>query len=259
MSMFKKVVRGSLRTMGFDIVRYPPPFAHPPTSDGLGVDPFRDIQFFLRKKEAPLILDIGANEGQTVDAFKEYFPKARIHSFEPSPQTFDKLRHKCELLEDVVTWNLGVGSCQSQLPFHENSYSNMSSFLEPDEFAWGRVVKTIHVDVVTVDQFAMDNQIEFVDLLKSDTQGFDYEVVLGATDLMKQNRIGLVYFEFIFSKMYQNLPSFDKMVKLLLDNNFLLVSLYHFHYQDNLASWADVLFVHKQFHIERFPKDTTSD
>lgn len=52
---------------------------------------FRDIARFLAKHEAPLIVDIGANMGQTIQAFKKKFPESSVHAFEPSPSTFEIL------------------------------------------------------------------------------------------------------------------------------------------------------------------------
>ena len=66
--------------------------------------------------------------------------------------------------------------------------------------------------VVAVD----DRQQALVDILKSDTQGYDFEVFKGAQQAMRDNRIGLLYFEFIFSDMYKNLPPFDEVFRLTL-------------------------------------------
>ena len=81
----------------------------------------------------------------------------------------------------------------------------MSSFLAPSEFAWGNVEKTTEVEVVTLDSFSVENNINFIHILKSDTQGYDLEVFKGAEGLMRQNQIGLIYCELIFSNMYKNM------------------------------------------------------
>ena len=203
---------------------------------------------FVGDAPRPMIFDVGANYGQSVDKFKKAFPLSFIHSFEPSPITFASLKRHCSAFSDVHVWNLGVGACNGTLPFLENSQSDMSSFLPPSKCGWGEIVRTTDVKITTLDVFAEEQGVEFVHVLKSDTQGFDYEVFKGARNLMRQDKIGLIYFEFIFSDMYKNLPLFHDVFQYLSENRFDLVSFYDFHFQNELVSWADVLFVNRAFY-----------
>jgi hypothetical protein len=143
-------------------------------------------------------------------------------------------------------WNCGLGTAVGKQTFLENTHSDMSSFLELSKTGWGKIVKESAVDVTTVDQFLADHQIERVDILKSDTQGYDFEVIKGAEQAIRRNAVGLLYFEFIFSQMYKNLPRFDEVFRHLTDRGFRLVSIYEMRHQENLASWADALFVNPQ-------------
>jgi len=133
------------------------------------------------------------------------------------------------------------------MTFFENSLSTMSSFLPLSEFGWGTLTKKTLVNVRTIDDFCKDEKIEKIDILKSDTQGFDLEVFKGAEKTIRANKIGLIYFEIIFSDMYKKLPSFAQLYDFLTSRDFLLVSFYEFHYQRQLASWTDALFVHKSY------------
>jgi FkbM family methyltransferase len=239
----KTAVRALANRCGFDIVRL--------RHDALGLNPLADMQRFLAHHDAPLICDVGANYGQSVRAFKQAFPRSTIHSFEPSPTTFQALSRNCRELTGVSPWNCGVGSSNATLTFHENENPDMSSFLTPGATCWGKVVRSTDVPVVTLDSFAATHGIEFVHLLKSDTQGYDFEVFKGAAELMRQNRIGMIYFEFIFSDMYASLPRFDEVFRFLIDRRFALVSFYDFHFQNDLASWTDALFINSDFHSSR--------
>ncbi len=162
-----------------------------------------------------MILDVGANVGQSVKRFKQRFPGARINSFEPSPRTYAELTANCSGLPDVRTWNSAVGSAMGKLPLLENAASDMTSFLEPSARAWGSVEKTTVVDVLTLDSFAAEQGIDRIDILKSDTQGFEFDVLSGAKGLMAGNRIAMVYLEMIFSDMYKAMKPVDKVLGLL--------------------------------------------
>ncbi|WP_446361310.1 FkbM family methyltransferase [Coleofasciculus sp. G2-EDA-02] len=195
----------------------------------------------------PVIFDVGANVGQSIRKFRRIFPSSTIHSFEPSPRTFETLKQQVNKLESIHLWNYALGSSSGSMNFLENSYSDMSSFLPISEYGWGKIIKETLVEVKTIDQFCHEKNIEKIDILKSDTQGFELEVFQGAENTIKAQKIGLIYFEVIFSDMYKNLPSFGKIYNFLTERDFLLVNFYKFNYQNNLASWTDALFVHNSY------------
>lgn len=234
----QRKIRHLINEVGFDIHQYRP--------DQVGYDPLRDIEKFLHN-DHPLIFDVGANIGQTVHKFKQMFPKSIIHSFEPSPSTFLRLKSEVAAYGDVYIWNYAIGSNPGQMTLLENSYSEMSSFLPLGESGWGTIVKETSVAVKTIDQICHDEKIEFIDILKSDTQGFDLEVFKGAENTFKSKRVGLVYFEVNFSKIYNNMPLFTEECEFLLQHRFRLVSFYRFYYRNRQAQWSDALFVHESY------------
>ncbi len=228
------MIRLAAAKFGYEITRQPS-------------DAFSDMRRFIPAGADPVILDVGANVGQSVKRFKTVFPSSVIHSFEPSRETFAVLKQNLAHEQDVLAWPYALGSSVGEQLFQENIDSDMSSFLELSTAGWGAVKKQEKVAVTTVDQFLADHSIAKIDILKSDTQGYELEVFKGAEDAMRQGRIGLIYFEFIFAEMYRNLPPFDQVYRYLVDRGFLLVAIYNFHRQDDVASWADVLFVNREY------------
>jgi FkbM family methyltransferase len=239
----KQKIRSFVRKFGFDIVRFNPAQC--------GLDPLNDMAKFIRN-DSPVVFDVGANFGQSIHKFRSRFPKCLIHSFEPSPTTFGTLEKKVSGLENIRLWNCALGSTTGQMQFFENSHPDMSSFLSPSEYGWGKVIKETLVDVKTIDQFCRDEHIEHIDILKSDTQGFELEVFRGAEDTIRSKKIGLIYFEIIFSDMYKDLPSFTAIYDFLKSRDFLFVSMYQFYYQRQLAGWTDAVFVEKRLYKELY-------
>src|SRR5258708_11370430 len=234
----KRLIRNLVRKLGYDIIRHIP--------NQMGKDPLYDMRTYLRSG-SPVVFDVGANVGQSIQSFRSQFPACSIHSFEPSPATFKILATRTSDLKGVRLWNCALGSVSGKMRFLENSQSEMSSFLPLSELGWGEVTRETLVEVRTIDQFCDDEHIDYIDILKSDTQGFELEVFKGAERTIRANRIGLIYFEIIFSDMYKNLPSFGDVYEFLTLHGFRLVSFYEFHYQRRLASWTDALFVHESY------------
>ena len=236
--MIKETIRSLAARLGYDVRN----------RASLGISPFADMRRCVPAGKDPLIMDIGANVGQTVARFRKAFPSATIHSFEPGTDTFQTLSQNVATDERVSAWNCAVGASAGKQTFQENTNPDMSSFLSLSSTGWGEVNRQSLVEVTTVDAFLEENRISHVDILKSDTQGYELEMFKGAEQAMRGNRIGLVYFEFIFSDMYKHLPGFDEVFRHLVDRNFSLVALYDFHYQNRLASFADVLFVNREYY-----------
>jgi FkbM family methyltransferase len=235
MERIKNIIRSAVAGLGYEIRRRP-------------VDAFADMRRFIPRDAAAMIFDVGANVGQSVEQLKAVFPKSTIHSFEPGRETFARLREHVANEKNVFVRNCALGSSVGEQLFRENVESDMSSFLELSKAGWGEVKSQETVPVTTIDQFLADHSIARIDILKSDTQGYELEVFKGAEQAIRQNRIGLIYFEFIFAEMYRNLPPFDQVYRHLVERDFLLVGIYNVHRQNDLASWADVLFVNREYY-----------
>lgn len=209
----------------------------------LGTDPFQDMRRWVREPPRPVIFDVGANVGQTINSFRRYFDRPIIHAFEPAPETFAKLREAATGIRDVRLNNVALGQRTKAQEFIENTESVMSSFLALGTDGWGEIRRKYTVQVDTVDNYCGTHSIPLIDILKIDTQGYELEVLRGAHNMMSGGSISLIYLEVIFSEMYKGLPGLEKIYKFIVDRNFELVSFYDFHYQNSRAAWADVLFV----------------
>lgn len=213
----------------------------------LGIDPFMDMHHLALDKKSPVIIDAGTNVGLSVHRFKHTFPSARIHGFEPSPTTYRQLCANVRRYSDLHTSNSALGAVAGEARLLENSHSDMSSLLPPGRLAWGEVARETTVLVDTVDDYSERNGLTTVDILKTDTQGFDLEVVKGASRLLGSHRLHLVYMELIFGAMYEGVPRCDDVLGYLFDRGFRLVCFYRFHFQEDVASWSDALFVDPSF------------
>lgn len=91
---------------------------------------------------------------------------------------------------------------------------------------WDRVERTVDVPVTTVDRYCAEHGITQVHLLKTDTQGFDYEVLQGAGRLFQRRAVDLVMTEVTFADLYVGIPSLDVLYRFLAERQFRLVGIY---------------------------------
>ena len=213
----------------------------------LGKDAYADMRRLTQAGENPIVFDVGANIGQTIVQVYRRFRYPIIHSFEPDPDTFRQLQRRTAKRQNLTTCNLGVGSSVTTLELFRNDHSDMSSFLPLGAVGWGAVRETISVPVTTVDAYAVERGIDRIDILKSDTQGFDFEVLRGAERMLREGCVHLVYLEICFADLYKGAGTLDAVYKYLTDRDYRLVSFYRFYYLDGKAAWSDALFVLPRF------------
>lgn len=228
----RKAIKQLLRRAGIDI-RFIPE---------LGFDAYADMRK-LAATDRPVVFDVGANRGQTIEHFRNVFARPVIHAFEPGHDTFAELQRSRAGIPDVHLNNFALGARAESRTFLQNQFDNMSSFLEPSVDAWGEIKDRYPVDVMTIDDYCAARGIERIDILKSDTQGFDLDVLKGAQRMIDKRAIGLIFMEITFSDMYKGLPRLDEIYAFLTGRRFALVSFYDFYYQHGRAGWTDTLFV----------------
>ena len=78
------------------------------------------------------------------------------------------------------------------------------------------------VPTITLDNFVKKNKIKSIDILKIDIEGSEYELLNGAKNTLKKNKIKIILIE-IIDKKNNYLKKEKKILDLLKSKNFLLV------------------------------------
>lgn len=223
MGLGKRLAVRALNRIGYDAFRRPGLFVL-----RRAVDQFRQdkvltdylleqcVGLVLRQLKVNCVLDVGANVGQYGLMLRRLGYKGHIVSFEPGPETFEKLRATAESDPQWSVYPLALGRTNDSADFHITSMSEFSSFLLPDvntklgAFDGAHVSRTEKVVVRRLDA-VLDSVSRHVEdqryFLKMDTQGYDLEVFAGAGEKVNQlvglqSEIGVV-------------PYYEKMPRLL--------------------------------------------
>ena len=126
----------------------------------------------------PLIMDVGAHHGETLSACRMSFPNAEIHCFEPDPESQIILKKIITGLPNVTLHSIALGASSGHAQFHRNSESMTNSLLPTSveclqsEYAgFTKTQEVIQVPVETLDSICERENIQWIDLLKTDCQG----------------------------------------------------------------------------------------
>jgi FkbM family methyltransferase len=142
-----------------------------------------------------VIIDGGANIGEYSRRAAEFVKGCRIYSFEPVKNTFNRLVKNLKDYESHIPVNKGlyheIGVKNINLfPSHTHSslYDIQGLFYDP--------VNTAEIELITGDTFMEQIGIAYIDLLKLDLEGAEYDALLGFENALKKGKIKMVQFEF---------------------------------------------------------------
>jgi FkbM family methyltransferase len=155
-----------------------------------GADVFFDIGRRYGRDKIRIAFDVGANIGQSAIKYVEELPQADIYSFEPVNSTYQQLVANTRDLPRIHPFNLGMGSTTGETTININELSVMNSIGLKRE---GDRSETIQLD--TIANFVTKHGLPRIDFLKTDTEGFDLEVLAGAAPLLQQQKIHLILTE----------------------------------------------------------------
>ena len=149
-----------------------------------GLHEFEDMAFTLHLLgPGDLFADVGANIGSYTILASAVTGSHSI-SMEPVPSTFSHLKHNVQInnVEELVQLvNAGVGSSSSKLRFTKDADTVNHVVLNDDHLE-----NTIEVDVSTLDEICKRKTPV---LIKMDVEGFEYEALKGAKNILADDHL----------------------------------------------------------------------
>ena len=153
----------------------------------------------LSKKESKAFLDVGANVGEYTSKLLELFPSSKIYSFEPSNNTFKKLKQNTSHYQNISIHNFALSNKSKTAIFYERSELSGRNTLEGKNNGLHYKDK-YSVELKTGDQFineiAIKDKISFI---KIDVEGHELNVIKGFEENIKKEKIDIIQFERYFA------------------------------------------------------------
>ena len=147
---------------------------------------FGGSERYLEKYMIPThgcFIDAGAGMGMwTFFAAKQGYI---VHAFEPSPQSYQRLKRRAASYPNVYTYPYALGDSNCEAKFNLHKFSGNDSLASKDEDFSGF---QISVKVKTIDS----HNFRDVGLIKIDTEGYELPILLGARRTIVNNKPRLV-------------------------------------------------------------------
>ena len=211
-------------------------------------DPVFKVQHDLIKNPEPVIFDVGARYGQISETYKKWFPQSKVFSFEPFPDSYQELEKVSKKLQGVRTFSKAISDKEGEVTLYANKFSAANSILESDDThtiidALTENEAILEVAAIDLDTFTDREGIDKIDILKMDIQGGELKALQGATRLLTEKKIDLIYTEVLFMGIYKGQPFYHDIARLMREQGYELYNIYNPWYAKKRLSWADALFI----------------
>jgi FkbM family methyltransferase len=192
---------------------------------GLRLD--TDLARFRPLADFTTVIDVGANEGQTAARFLALFPRARVFSFEPVPATFRRLAAAYPDHPRVTCENLAASAANADVQMlvgaaTDSFVSRIVDETAQEDAVWHRET----VRAVRLDDYAAGRKLTAIDLLKTDTEGHDLDVLRGCGALLDGHRVSFVLCEVGFSAANPGNSHLAAVGDYLKAHDYLFFALY---------------------------------
>ena len=180
-----------------------------------------------------IVIDVGAHRAETINKLNDFFNIKKIIAFEPSKENFKYLKKITNnKFKNTEIYNLGCGNenKKTKLKYAFESSSSTISEINLDSKYFKLKKKLFlglnnkklftneEIEIIKLDDFLVKQRIEEIELLKIDTEGYEFEVVKGSIN--KLQNIKIIYFEHHYDDMVKKNYTFRDINSFLISNNF---------------------------------------
>jgi FkbM family methyltransferase len=180
--LLKRTLRKAAQTVGLHVGRFP-------ATDSLQ----GHLKSFFRRTGINCVIDVGAHLGEYADEIREVGYRGRIVSFEPVRASYDALVHKAKAHRDWIIQHCALGSDDGEKEMNLYQGTVFNSFLASNHVGAERFGAAL--GLAAKERVAMRRLDRVFEtciagiasprvFLKMDTQGWDLEVLKGASGIL---------------------------------------------------------------------------
>ena len=192
------------------------------------------------------IIEVGAFNGDDTLIYSQ-IKNSKVWCFEPVPELYEYLKYRFEKNNNVFVINKAISDFDGKAKFNiankPDSFAS-SSLYKLSQFGIEntpiRFVEEIEVDVIRMDTFIKEYNIDKIDYFHCDAQGNDFKVLKSFGNKLSIIEQGQVEVDYKGS-IYDSDNSIERVIDYLKDNNFRITNI---NQQRKLDT--DIKFVKKQ-------------
>lgn len=177
----------------------------------------------LIKTNNPVIIEAGAGMGEDIDRYSDLFPNGRLFTFEPNPEQYYHVQKLISHKKNVTLYGNALGEKTGEtVKFHVSKNNGSpwgsSSILKPKEHLKAHPTITfndiVEVKTVNLDDLIIKHNLQTIDFLELDLQGYEPIIVRSSPKTMEITKI--LYTEINTAEVYENnilYPEYKNMLE----------------------------------------------
>jgi FkbM family methyltransferase len=182
-----------------------------------------------------VFFDVGSNDGSTSVSIAQNDVNTVVFAFEPTPRLVNEVTAKTSHLRNYILIDKAVSDFNGKAKFNiagnaDWGCSSLLEFSDKSQTEWiGRtdfkVTEEVEVDVITLKDFIIENNIEKIDWIHIDTQGSDLNVLKGLGDKIDIVMGGVMEAANKEDILYYGQNTKDECISFLNDNGFVITEV----------------------------------
>ena len=178
------------------------------------------IEPLIGKKD--VVFDVGANMGVVSHWFAQRCE--HVHAFEPHPDNIDTISSQKKLRnnKNITLHTFALGKEDSEMQLHVKAFHGHHSLGDVDN---SPTVGHTQVKVRTVDDVFDELKLERIHFLKIDVEGFESDVLQGASKLLADKKIDYILFELQETLLNSIQRTSKEVFQILFESGYQIIDL----------------------------------
>lgn len=193
-----------------------------------------------------IIYDVGAAQGHWARLAASIWPSAHIIGFEPNQKNIPSLAEAQRTLPHFEYFSCLLGARPQLVHYQEKG--NQTSLYDLTESNAAQV----SAQMLALDDLVAQQRIPPPNFIKLDVQGYELEVLRGATTLLKNCEAILI--EVNFYRVHPQMPTVDEVIQFMKAEGFLWFDVMGIlrRPSDDVLGYMDLLFVSSEHRLRQF-------
>tara|TARA_B100001094_G_C18161609_1_gene789700 strand:+ start:1261 stop:2064 length:804 start_codon:yes stop_codon:yes gene_type:complete len=172
--------------------------------------------------EESIVFDVGANMGVVCHWFAER--SHHVYAFEPHPENISTLQSQMKLRNssNISLHKYALGREETQMQLHVKGFHGHHSLGDVDN---SPTVDKILVDVRTMDTVFEELNLNRIHFLKIDVEGFESDVLTGASSLLAEKKIDYILFELQETLLQSIGRTSQEVFDILFESGYQIIDL----------------------------------
>ena len=146
-----------------------------------------DTRFLRHLDNIKVICEIGARYGDESEKLSSIFKEAQIFSFECNPILVKGCRERLQNIQNVRFFDIGIGEQNTTMPFYHYTENNDGASSLYKRIDFDDTQKYVgDVTIKTLPSVLLENDVQHVNLLCMDIQGYELNVLRGCGEYLKE-------------------------------------------------------------------------